>query len=180
MPPPDSETSDDDASETDQSLASHQQDLTTARPLPGRTFMGGPGQQFSVFDTEGRGMGDKSFEDYASRASTGTERSATQEESSNMRRVTASLLEILTQVAAVSKDGAWWNNGARGGAVDPLRWHAARRGKLVLTLPVAAIAEPDLSKGGKDLDGLDTVYDNSSASSGALAAPSLERPATRY
>lgn len=76
--------------------------LATARLLPERPYM--PGEQFSIFNGNGaepmshRGDFDDEF---VSRHSA----DLPDGEGGTMRRVTASLLEILTQVAAVSKDG---------------------------------------------------------------------------
>lgn len=76
--------------------------LATARLLPERPYM--PGEQFSIFNSNGaepmshRGDFDDEF---VSRHSA----DLPDGEGGTMRRVTASLLEILTQVAAVSKDG---------------------------------------------------------------------------
>lgn len=101
--PRSTDTESDDDTVGGESLGGQPTNLATARLLPERPYM--PGEQFSIFNGNGaepmshRGDFDDEF---VSRHSA----DLPDGEGGTMRRVTASLLEILTQVAAVSKDGA--------------------------------------------------------------------------
>lgn len=100
---PSTDTDSDDETVGGESLGGQPTALATARLLPERPYLT---QQFSsMFDTNGSAplthRGGDFDDEYVSRDST----EMPDGDGNTMRRVTASLLEILTQVAAVSKDG---------------------------------------------------------------------------